>query len=554
MGDGLAEAIAAFQGGDLAHSRDLAERQLEAGPSPPLHHLLGLLDCREGKLDSGIAWLRRAFEAEPGNISFRLMLVRALIDGGHGADAFDLASRPCAIGLAELPLWHARCEAADAANHPEAAAEAAQILCTAGSLDWHVWATLGRNLFKLERFADSERAYRQALALAPTEAGPICELGLVYERTNQHELLAELLDSSLGLGIAREQLAELWAIRGFRDGRVDEARELLDRSIPGPDPAHWHYLRAKLADAADDPICAFDAAMQMNRATPEFEEWRVRAAAYRCELRDLADRITPEWAARLPAPPPSAPPSLAFLVGFPRSGTTLLDTFLMGHAGITVIEEKGLLVASGRSLGRTAELPDRSAAKIGAARATYLDLLGNQVDEAAGLIVDKAPLNLLAMPLIHCLFGSAPTIFVQRHPCDAVLSGFMQSFTANLGMASFLDIADAADFYDAAMRVWTASIEALPVNSHKIVYEDLVRDPETTLRPLVDFLGLGWDERMLDHRSTASARGHIANPSYNQVTEALHGRAIGRWRRYEKQLEPVLPVLLPWAERLGYRD
>jgi len=121
-------------------------------------------------------------------------------------------------------------------------------------------------------------------------------------------------------------------------------------------------------------------------------------------------------------------------------------------------------------------------------------------------------------------------------------------------MASFLDLGDAADFYDAAMSLWVASCAALPLTTHVIVYEELVRQPETTLRPLVESLGLGWDAAMLDHQTTARARGPIANPSYNQVTEPLHNQAIGRWRRYEKQLAPVLPILLPWAERLGYRD
>src|SRR6185503_7716114 len=141
-----------------------------------------------------------------------------------------------------------------------------------------------------------------------------------------------------------------------------------------------------------------------------------------------------------------------------------------------------------------------------------------------------------------CLFEGAPIIFVQRHPCDAVLSAFMQSFEPNLGMASFLDIADAADFCDVAMGLWAASAEALPLNVHRVIYEELVRDPEAVLRPLLKFLSLDWDERVLDHRATALRRGAILNTSYDQVVEPLITAAVGRWRRYERQLEPVLPV------------
>jgi len=128
----------------------------------------------------------------------------------------------------------------------------------------------------------------------------------------------------------------------------------------------------------------------------------------------------------------------------------------------------------------------------------------------------------------------------------------MQSFTPNLGMASFMDIADAADLYDAMMDVWTNAANVLDLNTHAVTYEKLVEKPEDQLRPVIEFLGLEWDDRLLDHRATAKSRGAIPNTSYDQVTEKLNPQPIGRWRRYEKQLQPVLAVLQPWAERLGY--
>ena len=81
----------------------------------------------------------------------------------------------------------------------------------------------------------------------------------------------------------------------------------------------------------------------------------------------------------------------------------------------------------------------------------------------------------------------------------------------------------------------------LPLAVHTLVYEELISEPEKALRPLVDFLGLEWHAELLDHRSTARSRGAIGTPSYNQVTEPLSKAPAGRWRRYEKQLAPVLP-------------
>ena len=130
--------------------------------------------------------------------------------------------------------------------------------------------------------------------------------------------------------------------------------------------------------------------------------------------------------------------AIAFLVGFPRSGTTLVDTFLLGHPQCLVLEELPLLSNAAEALGPIEDLPSVDAERLAAVR----DLYFGQIEaltrgREAKLVVDKFPLNLIAAPVIHCLFPGAPIIFVKRHPCDAVLSGFMQSFEPNVGMASF---------------------------------------------------------------------------------------------------------------------
>lgn len=138
---------------------------------------------------------------------------------------------------------------------------------------------------------------------------------------------------------------------------------------------------------------------------------------------------------------------------------------------------------------------------------------------------------MLAPHLILAMFPRSPIIFVQRHPCDAVLSGFMQSFTPNLGMANFLDLSDAADFYDAAMTVWTAATATLPLNVRTVVYEDLVQEPEQQLRPLIEFLGLDWEDGLLDHRATAAARGAITQlQPGNRTIDHCRNRALA-WLR-----------------------
>jgi hypothetical protein len=168
------------------------------------------------------------------------------------------------------------------------------------------------------------------------------------------------------------------------------------------------------------------------------------------------------------------------------------------------------------------------------------------------LVVDKMPLNIARLPIIHRLFPDARIVFALRHPYDVVLSCFITNFSLNYAMANFLDLGDAARLYDLTMRCWVRCNEVFPLRMHDIRYEALVEDLEGSVRPLLDFLGLEWEEGMLDHRRAAAERGYVATASYAQVVEQVYGRARGRWRRYREELGDVLPMLEPWAHRFGY--
>ena len=551
----LMEAINAFQSGDLDRARKFAEREVASAPSPLSQHLLGLIHCRLGNSAKGVEHLKAAADAELGNLEFQVSLARALIDSGRAADVLAMREPPPVKSGAELALWHARAEAAALVGAVAAAAEAWRVIANASPKDWRAWVSLARSLLRLEKFAEAEAAYQSALSISPFQTDALHELGMLYERTSEIDRLLNLLNQALAGGVGKDQLPFLWALYQFRRGTTDEVRELLSTPGADHDPIRWNRLRAKVEDRAGNADIAFAAATAMNRATPHFDAWRRRSAQYRDQLRELAETITEDWAAQLNSVGRAAECRPVFLVGFPRSGTTLLDTFLMGHSEILVIEELPLLFDAGEAIGPLREMVSCRTLHVEQARDRYLAALAKHVGgKYPPVTIDKFPLNMVAVPLIHCLFPGAAIVFAQRHPCGAVLSGFMQAFDPNLGMASFLEIGDAADFYDAAMSVWTASRKVLPVNVQTVVYEELVADPEATLRPVIEFLGLQWDERLLDHRTTAITRGPIGNTSYDQVTEPLSSDAIFRWQRYRKQMQPVLPVLLPWAERLGYGD
>jgi hypothetical protein len=150
------------------------------------------------------------------------------------------------------------------------------------------------------------------------------------------------------------------------------------------------------------------------------------------------------------------------------------------------------------------------------------------------------------------LFAGAPIIFVERHPCDVVLSCYFNRFVPTGPGASFVDLLDTAKLYDAMMRFWFRSQEVLPLRVHSVRYERLVQNPELELRQVADFLGLEWSAGLVDNRETASTRGFINTPSYAQVTEPVYKDSVARWTRYRKHFEPALPLLDPWVKRLGY--
>ena len=128
----------------------------------------------------------------------------------------------------------------------------------------------------------------------------------------------------------------------------------------------------------------------------------------------------------------------------------------------------------------------------------------------------------------------------------------MANFQLNQAMRSFSDLDEAARTYDAVFDAWTRATELLPLNVHRVRYERMVDDLEGEMKRLLAALELPWDPGVLDNRSSAARREHIRTASYSQVTEPLYSRAAGRWQRYRTQLEPALPILAPWADRMGY--
>ena len=260
-----------------------------------------------------------------------------------------------------------------------------------------------------------------------------------------------------------------------------------------------------------------------------------------------------------PGDPASASP--VFIIGFPRSGTTLLEQILDAHPRLRAIEEKPLindLMHEVVALQTGTEQLPQTLARLDAGQAAslrqgYFQAAARYVRlEPGEILVDKLPLNIVRVPLIWRIFPDARFILALRHPCDVCLSCFMHLFGMNPAMANFTTLEDTALLYTEVMGLWQHYAQFLPLHCHRLRYEDMVADPRGETQRLFDFLGLEWDEAVLRFHEHARRRKRIDTPSYHQVTEPIYARATNRWKRYRGQLEPVMERLRPFVEAFGY--
>lgn len=276
------------------------------------------------------------------------------------------------------------------------------------------------------------------------------------------------------------------------------------------------------------------------------------------QIRDLArviDAVDPE---RFPARTSIQTEAPVFLVGFPRSGTTLLDQILDSHPSVVVLEERPLVVGmiarmTNAGYRYPADLDCLDEAALVALRRGYLTDRDSYIQVPDGhIFIDKMPLNIVHAALIRRVFPGARFLLALRDPRDVCLSCFMQSFELNDWMAAFTDIEMTADLYNAVFDLWHRTSDRLSLDCHRVRYEDLIEDLRGTASAAIEFLGLDWDDGMARFHEHAKSRGHLNTPSHAQVTQPVYGHAVQRWKRYGAAMEETARILEPSRIALGY--
>ena len=424
----------------------------------------------------------------------------------------------------------------------------------------------------LEQLADLEgarAAYERAAGLEPNYVEPVASLAWLDARAGKSAAAREHAQRALTLSPANVLARMALASAELQLGNLEAAGTHLS-SIgrePGLTPVNRSIalgILGDLKDAEGQPAEAFAAYQASNALLKSLNERRFEAPGAVSPLNH-AKRLAKWFEATDPEPWQEAPScglragepkTHVFLVGFPRSGTTLLENVLAAHPDVVTLEEKDCLeqasatfLASSEGLERLSRLSSGGAEPF---RASYWEMVRSFGIEPGGRVfIDKMPLASVALPLIWKLFPNARVLFARRDPRAVVLSCFRRRFGMTPSMYQLLTLDGAAAYYDAVMGLSEIYRDILPLPQHVVRYECLVEDFEGTARAACDFLGLEWNADMLDFAARARSRG-ISTPSAAQVARGLNRDGQGAWRRYAEQIALVLPKLEPWVVRFGY--
>ncbi len=418
-----------------------------------------------------------------------------------------------------------------------------------------------RCLEELGRTTEALQAYPRCLSLDPGHLDAAAHYAALLEETNQPDAARPWVDQVLARRpdhvLATFVSAQLAARSGDPQCALDRLDNLDPRRLSSADRAVREGRRARALDALGRVDEALEAVRAGHRHLAESDRPADPEGLYGTRsirlLKDHPEAMTilQSWATRRA----EAGQRLAFLVGFPRSGTTLLDRMLSMHPALHVLEETNPLAPI---LARVmASLKD----PIRPLGADEIEALLDQAESTlrptglgeSGWMIDKLPLNSAFSAWLHCLFPRARFLVAIRDPRDVCLSCYLQVFSPNPAMRHFRTLPGTAAYYDLVMDVFEKERQRVlpPDQVHIQTYERLVGNPAGELQALCDFLGLEFEPTMV-HPESRLAGIRIGTPSYDQVSRPIRDDRVGRWRAYASALEPLAPVLDPWVRHWGY--
>jgi tetratricopeptide (TPR) repeat protein len=455
-----------------------------------------------GELREAASLYRRAIELDPALAESHCNLGNALLEARrieeaaasyHQALAADPRSALAHVSLATALRLQAR--SSDAESSCRAALALDPDYAEALSLLGELRADQGR-------FSEAEELFRRAVAANPGFPFAFCSIA-AHRRMSADD--AAWLEGAQSLLAKRPPLRHAINLH-FALGKYFDDVERYDEAFGHYRQAHefakrygWKYDADKLARRVDRLISIFDA--------PSVRGWAARGS--RSELP-------------------------IFVIGMPRSGTSLAEQILASHPAVFGAGEVVFWDAAFNALEDAGLEGEAAARSLSTVAGDYLERI-RALSGGAVRVVDKNPANFLHAGLIQAVLPAARIIHMQRHPLDTCLSIYCQNFS-NMG-AYANDLDDLADYYLQYLRIaahWRTTLPATRLL--EVPYEGLIENQEAWTRRMLDFIGVPWNSQCLDFHRTDRM---VITASKWQVRQTIHGRSVGRWRHYERFLGPL---------------
>jgi len=431
-----------------------------------------------------------------------------------------------------------------------------------------VLVAAGQQSRDFSNFNMAENYLKRAMEQKDASPATIVKLAEVWDRLRRTEEACALVNRALQSNAAFAPALLLRAKLDWQAGRLDAAERLL-RAFPANAEetlrVNAAYQLGGILDRQgryDEAMTAFleAKALLLKNAAPHIAELKTVRERIQIMRENITAEMVQRWFDNAPALTP--PRRLALLGGHPRSGTTLLEQVLDSHPDIISAEETEIF-HSDAYFPLTRSLPENSpilsvleSATTGAllqSRNQYLNYTAKFLNQPVGdrLLIDKNPSLTFLIPALIRVFPEIKLLIALRDPRDVVLSCFMQSFKLGQFSSCYLTLEGTVADYSAMMDLWQTLMPMIKGHYLQVRYEDMVDDLESVARKTLNFLEVPWDARVLGFDEHARQK-LVRSPTYSDVTQKVYKRARGRWRNYQKYLEPHLDKLEQFVKAFGY--
>jgi len=562
---------------------------------------LGVSLHEQGKFESAVIAYKKAISIKPNYAEACNNLGNTLLEQGEPDGAISSYKKAIFIDSNYAEANYNMGVALSSANKPEEAILAYNNAISIKPNYPEAYCNLGNAHKEIGKLNEAIDLYRNAISINPNFAQAHNNLGKVFQEQDKLELAMEAYKKATSIDLEYSEawtngaealekwnkLEELddWLKQAHRNFKVvpsdisyfqskffwrmkerKEALKLLStidlKTVSENRKQGFLNLKAKCFESSKNFSKAYDCFFEMNLLAKKSDTYLNSNsdkffANTKNQLEQLKLKLT---SGATDSEDNDVTISPVFLVGFPRSGTTLMDTILRSHSKIEVLEEKPTVVAAKAAIRKNGynEIHNNifPIDILSEAKSAYVKEFRKYIKSSYtnSVYIDKLPLNLIEVPLINQLFPATKFILALRHPFDTILSCWMQDFEINAAMANMVDLDRIVDLYCIAMETFKICRSEYNLNVHTIRYEDLLEDLKGESSALLTFLDLTWETNMEDYRATALKRGRINTPSYSQVSQPIYKEAKYRWVNYKEYLDKYSDQIEPWIQEFGYSE